>query len=73
MSRKSQLRKLDILFGARALAAYIFGDEEQWRKVYPLKNELGLFRLKGQVCGRPATIDSRIAAREAETAESATA
>ena len=65
MSRKSQQRRLDILFGARALAAYIFGDEEQWRKVYPLKSELGLFRLNGQVCGRPETIDRRIEAREA--------
>jgi hypothetical protein len=58
-------RQLDILFGARALAAYIFADEEKYRKVYPLKDELGLFRMSGQICGRPATIDSRIAAREA--------
>jgi hypothetical protein len=66
MSRKSaaQRRRLDLLIGARALAGYIFGDEEQWRKVYPLKSDLGLFRLRGQICGRPATIDSRIRARE---------
>jgi hypothetical protein len=65
MSRTATERQLDLLVGARALAGYIFGDEEQWRRIYPLKDDLGLFRLRGQVCGRPATIDSRIAAREA--------
>jgi hypothetical protein len=53
-----------ILCGARAIAGYVFDDEEQWRRVYSLKDELGLFRLGGQVCGRPSTIDARIAARE---------
>ena len=62
---KGQDRRLDILFGARALAVYIFADEEKWKSVYPLKDELGLFRMGGRICGRPATIDQRIAAREA--------
>jgi hypothetical protein len=67
---KGQDRQLDILFGARALAGYIFADETKWKKVYPLKDELGLFRMCGRICGRPATIDQRIAAREAaSTAE----
>jgi hypothetical protein len=56
---------LGLLFGSRALAGYIFGDEEQWRKVYSLKRELGLFKLRGQICGRPKTISHRIAEREA--------
>jgi hypothetical protein len=61
-----------VLIGARALAAYIFGSEEEWRRVYPLKKELGLFRLRGQVCGRPATIDARFAAREAASVANTT-
>lgn len=69
MKAKGQDRQLDVLFGARALAQYIYGDTKQWRKVYLLKDELGLFRLRGQVCGRPATIDRRIAAREAAAAD----
>jgi hypothetical protein len=55
---------LGLLFGARELAGYIFGSEKKWRKVYPLKRELGLFRLRGQICGRPETISQRIAERE---------
>jgi len=58
------MRQLDLLIGAHALAGFIFGDEDQWRKVYPLKRELGLFRLRGQICGRPETIKQRIADRE---------
>jgi hypothetical protein len=60
MPRKSQApptRQLDLLIGAHALAVYIFG-------VYPLKRDLGLFRLRGQICGRPETINQRIAERE---------
>jgi hypothetical protein len=61
-------RQLDILFGARALAGYIFGDEDKSKSVYALKEELGLFRMGGRICGRPETIDQRIAARECEEA-----
>ena len=68
---KGRDRQLHILFGARALARYIFADEKKFRKVYPLKDELGLFRMCGQICGRPATIDQRIAAREAASAAEA--
>jgi hypothetical protein len=59
-------RRLDLIFGARALARYIFDDEEKWKAVYRLKRELGLFKMRGLICGRPATIDQRIAAREME-------
>ena len=70
---KEQDRRLDILFGARSLAGYIFADETQWKKVYLLKEELGLFRMCGRICGRPATIDSRISAREAASVAKADA
>jgi hypothetical protein len=65
-------RQLDIIRGARALAAYVFGDEKEWRRIYALKDELGLFRLRGEICGRPETIAARVAAREA-TAQANTA
>jgi hypothetical protein len=42
----------------------VFGDPDQWRKVYPLAAELGLFRWRGFLCGRPSTIRAAIAARE---------
>jgi hypothetical protein len=58
---------LGLLVGARAIALYVFGDEEEWRRIYFLKSELGLFRLGGQICGRPATIDERLRAKEAAT------
>jgi hypothetical protein len=70
---KGQDRQLDILFGARRLARYIFRDETKFRKVYPLKDQLGLFYMCGQICGRPETIDQRIAAREAASAAGAEA
>jgi hypothetical protein len=62
---------LDLLVGARAIALYVFGDEEEARRIYFLKKELGLFRLNGQICGRPATINQRIAAKEAENTTTA--
>lgn len=62
MARKSSQ---DVIVGARALAQYIFNDEEKWKAVYRLKGELGLFKMRGLICGRPATIDQRISAREA--------
>jgi hypothetical protein len=57
-------RPLDVIVGAKALAQYVFHDEERWKAVYRLKAELGLFKMRGVICGRPATIDQRIAARE---------
>jgi hypothetical protein len=53
-------RHLDIIFGAKALALYIFNDEGKWKAVYQLKRALGLFKMRGFICGRPATIDQRI-------------
>jgi hypothetical protein len=62
-------RRLDLIIGARALAQYIFNDEEKWKAVYPLKGELGLFKMRGFICGRPATIDQQIASREAASTQ----
>jgi hypothetical protein len=63
-------RRLDLIVGAKALALYIFNDEKRSKEVYRLRGELGLFKLRGFLCGRPQTIDARISARE-EAASSA--
>jgi len=55
---------LGLIRGAKKLAEFIFDDEDEWKKIYPLKGELGLFRLNGMICGRPETIKARIAERE---------
>jgi hypothetical protein len=57
---------LGLLRGAKKIADYVFDDETQFKSIYALKEQLGLFMLNGQVCGRPETIDARIAARETE-------
>jgi len=62
--QKTGRREPEVVRGARALADYIFGDPDQWRTVYGLAPELGLFRMGGFLCGRPATIRARLAARE---------
>ena len=59
-------RRLDVIFGAKALAQYIFNDEAKAKAVYGLKKKLGLFKMHGQICGRPATMDQRIAALEGD-------
>jgi hypothetical protein len=53
------------LVGAKAIAVYAFDDEEKWRWVYTLKDDLGLFYMRGRLCGNPDTIDARLRAREA--------
>jgi hypothetical protein len=62
--RRTKMGGLNIIRGARPLAAFIFGDEREWRKVYQLKEALGLFRLNGKICGRPETIEARITEHE---------
>lgn len=68
---------LDLLVGAPAIAEYVFGNKKRARSIYQpkLRQQLGLFLLNGQICGRPATINRRIAAREGaiETAAESTA
>jgi hypothetical protein len=68
MAGNSGRQTLDLIFGARALARFIFNDERRWKSVYPLREELGLFKLRGQICGRPDTIEQNIACREAASA-----
>jgi hypothetical protein len=52
------------LAGARAIAAYIWDDEEQWRSVYSLpRHEYGLMELSGKVTGFTGWIDLALASR----------
>ena len=62
---------LGLIRGAKQLSRFIFDDERQFKKIYGLKDELGLFRLAGQICGRPETITARIAERERASADAA--
>jgi hypothetical protein len=41
----------DLRLGAAAIAEEVFGDPTKERKVYPLKDELGLFWVGGQLAG----------------------
>jgi hypothetical protein len=56
----------DLLFGAAAIAEFVFGNEEERRKVYSLaeSGQLPVFRLGAILCARKSTIVSDIAARE---------
>jgi hypothetical protein len=69
--RRKQRASLGLIRGGKKLAAFIFDDPAQFKKVYGLKQELGLFRLNGQICGREETIVARIAEREARAVETA--
>jgi hypothetical protein len=65
MRRKARkAATLSLIRGAKQLSRFVFDDERQFKKIYGLKKELGLFRLNGQICGRPETIVARIAERE---------
>jgi hypothetical protein len=71
-----QKRKgLGLLVGATAIAEYVFGDEKHARRIYQpkIRKQLGLFLLNGQLCGRPVTIDERIAAKETAAESTTTA
>jgi hypothetical protein len=62
--KRAQRRSPLLIRGARALADFVFGDEDEWRAIYPLRKELGLIKIRGQLAGRPETIERQIAARE---------
>jgi hypothetical protein len=50
--------------GAKAIARYIWDDEEQWRSVYSLpRDEYGLMELNGKVTGFTSWIDFALASR----------
>jgi hypothetical protein len=50
----------DLVIGARPLATYLFGDADKARKVYPLRKELGLFNVGGQIAGLKSKLRQRI-------------
>jgi hypothetical protein len=64
-----QKRGLNLLVGAPAIAQYVFGTKKRARSIYQpkLRKKLGLFLLNGQLCGRPDTINRRVAAEEEST------
>jgi hypothetical protein len=61
---------IGLLVGAKKIARHVFGDENEFKKIYQLKQQLGLFRMNGQICGRPQTILEHIKACEAASSES---
>jgi len=61
---RAERRRPLLIRGARALADFVFGDEDEWRTIYPLRKELGLIKIRGQLAGRPETMERQIAARE---------
>jgi hypothetical protein len=50
----------DLVIGARPLATYLFGDADKARKIYPLRKELGLFNVGGQIAGLKSKLRQRI-------------
>jgi hypothetical protein len=55
----------DLVIGAGPLARYLFGDADKARKVYPLRKELGLFNVGGQIAGLKSKLRERIEAKAA--------
>ena len=59
------------LFGARAIAEYVFGDDAQWRRVCDLNRRLDephrfpMFYIGATLCARRSAIDAWIKVREA--------
>ena len=56
----------DLLYGAAAIAEFMFGDEGERRKIYGLaeSGRLPVFRLGAILCARKSTIVRDIATRE---------
>ena len=67
---KRQAKGLGLLRGAKQIARYVFDDEAEYRKIYGLREALGLFPLNGMLCGLPATIDAKLAQHEREATQS---
>jgi hypothetical protein len=65
MSKKER-RKGHIIRGARRIAAYVFGDEEQFRSIYPIADELGLFWLGGMLAANTLLLDQRLREKESK-------
>ena len=56
------------LGGGEEIAQYAFADESKRLWIYKLKDELGLFDVRGRLCGNPDTIDKRLREHERATA-----
>jgi hypothetical protein len=54
-----------LLRGARKLAGFILGDEDQHRTVYYLVGELPIFMMGGRLSGYTGSIERAIAEKEA--------
>ena len=63
----------DLLLGAQQIAEFVFGDSSKQRKVYPLREELGLFYVGGQLAGLKSALTARMAEKAAAAAEPADA
>lgn len=61
----------NVLYGAKAIAAHLFGDEEKWSRVIDLNrrhrvpHRFPMFYLGSTLCARKSEIDAWIARREA--------
>ena len=62
----TEVTRLDLLEGAGAIAAFMYGDPEKRRKVYHAAARAGLpvFRIGGAVCARRSTLVRWIADQE---------
>ena len=63
--KKPVERPPELLVGARSIARHVFQDEGKARWIYERWRELGCFMWRGQIVGRPETINQHILAREA--------
>jgi hypothetical protein len=59
----------DLLYGADAIAAFLFGDPKLRRKVYHLRPKLPLFHMGNAICGRKSTLLQHVKNQEARAAD----
>lgn len=71
MSQPKEPRTLGLRRGARAIAAFVFDDPEEFKTIYRLQKALGLFKLDGMLCGREETMTARVAKLEDSSHEPA--
>ncbi|NWE53569.1 DNA-binding protein [Brevundimonas sp. P7753] len=61
----------NVLYGAKAIAAYVFGDEAKWSRIIDMNRRLDephrfpMFYIGATLCARRTAIDDWIASREA--------
>jgi hypothetical protein len=68
-SKPNAANRPKALVGAKQIAQYAFADESKRLWIYKLKDDLGLYYIRGRICGNPDTIDQRLREREAASAE----